>query len=97
MAGQIRMSPEQMRSRATEYSKQAGNLQSIITKMDNLLKQLQSEWEGESSKAYADKFTELRPGFVKAKDLIEDIARALKASAQIVEETDEKIAKEMKK
>ena len=67
MAGQIRMTPETMRQRAGEYTTQANNLQSIITKMDALLRQLQSEWEGNASEAYAAKFAELRPGFVRAK------------------------------
>ncbi len=91
-AGQIRMTPETMRTRAGEYTTQAGNLQGIITKMDSLLKQLQDEWEGEASRAFAQRFTELRPGFVKAKDLIDEISASLKKNAEIVEETDRKIA-----
>lgn len=51
MSGQIRMTPETMRQRAGEYTTQANNLDSIIRKMDSLLKQLQSEWEGDSSRA----------------------------------------------
>ena len=38
MASQIRMTPEKMRQRAGEYTTQANNLNSIITKMDGLLK-----------------------------------------------------------
>ncbi len=63
-----------MRTRASQYTTQAGNLQDIINAMDRLLTQLQSEWEGEASRAYAAKFAELRPGFVKAKDLIDEIS-----------------------
>lgn len=97
MASQIRMTPEKMRSRASEYSTQANNLQSIITKMDALLKNLQGEWEGSASEAYAARFAELRPGFVKAKDLIDEISTALKSTAQIVEETDKSIANQFRK
>lgn len=92
MANQIRMTPEKMRQRASEYTQQANNLQSIINKMDNLLRALQSEWEGNASEAYAQRFNELRPGFVKAKELIDEISTALKNTAQIVEDTDNSIA-----
>lgn len=96
MANQIRMTPETMRTRANEYTQQANNLQQVITKMDSLLKQLQSEWEGDASRAYAERFTQLRPGFVKAKDLVDEISAALKKTAQIVEETDRNIAGQFK-
>jgi WXG100 family type VII secretion target len=97
MAGQIRMTPETMRQRAGEYTTQANNLQSIITKMDALLRQLQSEWEGNASEAYAAKFAELRPGFVKAKELIDEISTALKNTAEIVSQTDQNIANQFRK
>lgn len=96
MASQIRMTPETMRTRAGEYTTQANNLQSVINKMDALLKTLQGEWEGSASEAYATRFAELRPGFVKAKDLIDEISTALKKTAQIVEETDKNIANQFK-
>jgi WXG100 family type VII secretion target len=94
--GQIRMTPETMRTRAGEYTAQAEALQGIINKMDSLLNNLQSEWEGEASQAYAARFTELRPGFVKAKDLIDEISAALKSTANIVEQTDQNIANQFR-
>lgn len=96
MANQIRMTPETMRTRAAEYTTEANNLQQVINKMDNLLKQLQAEWEGDASRAYAERFGQLRPGFVKAKDLVDEISAALKKTAQIVEETDKNIAGQFK-
>ena len=96
MAGQIRMTPESMRARAAEYTTQANGLQEIIGKMDSLLTQLQGEWEGSASEAYAQRFGELRPGFVKAKDLIDEISAALKATATAVEETDQNIANQFR-
>lgn len=92
MAGQIRITPDQMRSRAGQYRGEASNVQEVISNMDNLLNQLQSEWEGAAAESYASRFAELRPGFIKAKDLIEEIAQALDATAQTLEETDSSIA-----
>ncbi|MBD5096187.1 MAG: WXG100 family type VII secretion target [Lachnospiraceae bacterium] len=96
MASQIRMTPETMRTRASEYTTQANNLQTVITKMDALLQTLQGEWEGNASEAYAARFAELRPGFVKAKDLIDEISAALKKTAQMVEATDNSIANQFR-
>ena len=91
MAGQIRITPDQMRQRANEYRTQAGNVGEVISAMDRLLSALQGEWEGASSQAYAAKYAELKPGFVKAQELINEIAQALDATARNLEEVDSNI------
>lgn len=91
-SGQIRMTPDTMRTRAGEYRNEAENLQGVIEKMDSLLNTLLTEWEGSASEAYANKFAELRPSFVAAKQLIDDIAVALDKTAEAVEATDSQIA-----
>lgn len=64
--------------------------------MDTLLETLLTEWEGSASEAYADKFSELRPSFVVAKELIDDIAKALDTTAEAVELTDDQIASQFR-
>ncbi len=96
MANRIRITPDQMRSRAKEYRTQAGNVENVISKLDTLLQNLQGEWEGQASESYAARFKELRPSFVKAKDLINEIASALDSTAKIVEQTDAEIARKFK-
>lgn len=92
MANQIRVTPEQMRERASQYRAEADTVNGVISKMDSLLQALQSEWEGSSSEAYAARYQELKPGFVKAEELIREIAAALDSTASIIEETDTNIA-----
>lgn len=92
MASQIKISPDQMRGRASEYRTQAEEVNGVISAMDRLLNALQSEWEGDASAAYGEKYEQLRPGFVSAVDLINDIAQSLDATAQSLEETDAAIA-----
>ena len=92
MANQIRITPDQMRTRATQYRAEADTVNGVINKMDSLLQQLQSEWEGAASESYAARYAELKPGFVKAEDLIREIAAALNSTANIIEETDNNIA-----
>lgn len=96
MQGQIRISPDQMRSKATQYRTQAEALDSVIQRMDTLLSELQSEWEGSSSDAYSARYAELKPGFLKAKELVCEIAQALDSTAKIMEETDTTIANQFK-
>lgn len=96
MANQIRITPDQMRTRANEYRTEAGNVNGVIAKMDALLQQLQGEWEGEASRAYAERYTELRPGFQKAEELINEIAAALDSTAAIVEDIDSSIASQFR-
>ena len=96
MANQIRMTPDTMRTRAGDYGKEAEVLNGVIKKMDTLLQQLQSEWEGSASESYAQKYAELKPGFLKAEQLIRDIQTALNKTAEIVEKTDSDIASQFR-
>lgn len=96
MANQIRITPDQMRERANQYRVEADAVNGIINKMDTLLGQLQSEWEGASSESYAARYQELKPGFIRAEELIREIAAALDSTARIVEETDASIANQFR-
>lgn len=88
MANQIRITPDQMRERANQYRNEAETVNGVIKQMDSLLGQLQAEWEGAASESYAARYQELKPGFMKAEELIREIATALDSTARIVEETD---------
>ena len=96
MANQIRITPDQMRERANQYRAEADTVNGVINKMDALLQQLQSEWEGSASESYAARYQELKPGFMKAEELIREIATALDSTAKIVEETDTNIANQFR-
>lgn len=96
MANQIRITPDQMRERANQYRTEADTMNGVINKMDSLLGQLQAEWEGAASESYAARYQELKPGFMKAEELIREIATALDSTARIVEETDTDIANQFR-
>lgn len=96
MANQIRITPDQMRTRATQYRNEADKVQDVIQRMDTLLEQLRGEWEGAASESYGARYQELKPGFVKAEELIREIAAALDATANIVQETDTGIANQFR-
>lgn len=89
----IRISPDQMRSRAAEFRVQSGAVGDSINAMDRLLSRLQEEWEGEASSSYAQCYqSTLKPNFLKAQDLINEIASALDRAAQEMQDMDMRIA-----
>ena len=92
MANQIRITPDQMRERAGQYRNEADAVNGVINRMDNLLTNLMGEWEGAASESYSARYAELKPGFLKAEELIREIAAALDSTANIVEQTDADIA-----
>mgnify|MGYP004551563741 CR=1 FL=1 len=89
---QIRITPEEMRNAAKNYRTEAEEVNGIIKKMDNYLATLMQEFVGETSKSFDQRYNELKPGFVKTQELIEEIATALETTAKVFEETDGKIA-----
>ena len=92
MAGQIRMTPEQMRTRSGEVSTQQSAFQEVVSRMQNIINELQSEWEGAAADSFAQQFEELRPSFRSMDDLLGDISTQLNQTAQAVEELDHEIA-----
>ena len=97
MAGTIKMTPETMRTRARQTDDQATAMQGVIDAMQRLLTTLQSEWEGEAVKGYADRYEKIKPSFKNAKDLLDEIAHNLRETARIIEETDSNIASQFRK
>lgn len=95
-ADQIRISSSEMESRAKQYDKAASDVETVIGDMDKLLTALQQEWYGKASEAYAAKYQELKPSFVKMKELIDEIAAALRATAKAMDAEDERIAAQFK-
>jgi WXG100 family type VII secretion target len=86
-----------MRPRASQFTTEANNLQSIIQKMDSLNNQLAGEWEGAAQQQFNARWNgDLKKSFNEAKDLIDQVSTALKNTATIIEDTDNKISNQLK-
>ena len=94
MAGQIKMTPEEVRESAKQYRQQAEVVNGVITKMDTLLAQMQSQWEGSGSQSYAARYADLKPSFTRAEELINEIATALDGAANAIERGDMEAARQ---
>ena len=89
---QIRMTPETMRQRSSEVRTQGETFQDVINRMQNIINELQTEWEGQASRAFYDQFNRLKPSFNDMRQLIDDIGTQLDATANAVEQLDQDIA-----
>lgn len=94
MAGQIKMTPEEVRESAKQYRQQAEVVDGVISKMDTLLAQLQSQWEGSGSQSYAARYADLKPSFTRAVELINEVATALDGAANAIERGDMEAARQ---
>ena len=94
MAGQIKMTPEEVRESAKQYRQQAEVVDGVITKMETLLAQLQSQWEGSGSQSYAARYADLKPSFTRAVELINEVATALDGAANAIERGDMEAARQ---
>lgn len=92
MAGQIRITPDQMRTRASEFRTEGQNFEDVINKMQNLIHTLQEEWESEASRKFAEQFDALRPSFVEVRNLIDHIGGQCDGTADALENLDREIA-----
>lgn len=90
---QFRISPDLMIQRAGEYRTESENVEAVISKLDTLINQLENEWDGQSSAAFIEQFTELRPSFVEAKELILNISDILNKFASKAAELDQSITR----
>ncbi|MDR0841567.1 MAG: WXG100 family type VII secretion target [Christensenellaceae bacterium] len=92
MAGQIRMTPEQMCGRAGEVRTEGQNFQDVVNKMQSIINVLQDEREGQASAQFAQQFETPKPAFNSMKQLLDDIGSQLDGTANAVEQLDQDIA-----
>lgn len=85
---QLRVTPEQLHGRASEYRAQGDEVQGVIDKLDSLINVLESEWEGNSATKYISQYSELRPSFVSMQELITNLAKELDDKANEYERAD---------
>lgn len=92
MAGQIRITPEAMHGRATEFRGAQEDFEQTVGKMERLIDTLRGEWEGQASERFASQFESLKPSFTQMSQLISDIAKQCDDVADATQALDEEIA-----
>ena len=89
---QIRITPEEMRGCATQCRAYGDTCQELIQNTQTLVDNLQQQWEGMASRAYADQFASLRPSFDRMRELYDELSQQLDGTANAMESLDQEIA-----
>lgn len=93
MAGQIRMSPEELKTKAARYGNGGRQIEDILSDLSRLQEDLRSEWEGLAFDKFDNQFTDLAPRVQNFAQLLHDIERQLKETANAVARNDEELSR----
>ncbi|MGT2950105.1 type VII secretion protein EsxA [Streptococcus cuniculi] len=88
MSGQIRVSPETLKTRAKEYGRASNDITQILNNLQRLQDTLRSEWEGEAFNGFDNQFNELKPKVQNFAELMQQINTQLDKTADIMTEND---------
>ncbi|HDR7613975.1 TPA: WXG100 family type VII secretion target [Bacillus mycoides] len=93
MAGQIRMSPEELKSKATRYGQGANQIEDILRQLQNLQNELRVEWEGRAFEGFDQQFNQLKPKVQNFAELLQEINMQLNKTAEAVSRHDEDLSR----
>lgn len=74
MSQQIRITPDQLQTKSTEFRQQAEALERMIQDMDRLFRELEGMFEGNAARAYQQQYQDCRPSFVRGQEVTETIS-----------------------
>jgi len=93
MAGQIRMTPEELQTKAKRYGEGSQRIEEIRNDLSNLQNELRSEWEGRAFERFDEQFTQLNPKVVEFSELLQQIQDQLTKTAEAVAQQDEELSR----
>ncbi|WP_096186917.1 WXG100 family type VII secretion target [Evansella halocellulosilytica] len=92
MAGQIRMTPDQLQAKAKRYGQSSQQIDQILRDLSNLQEELRGEWEGRAFERFDDQFRELSPRVQDFSRLMQEIEAQLIKTAEAVAQQDEALS-----
>ena len=92
MAGQIRVTPDELRQRSAEYRRESEVIAQSISSLDNLISRLQNEFEGQTAQAFQQQYQDIRPHFVRGQEMTETLSQQTMQIAQNMEDADQQMA-----
>ena len=96
MSGIIRVTPAELEAMAGRYTDESNQVEDQINRLDKMIEELQGMWEGESSRAFAEQYSTLRPSFVDMQRLLQDVSTQLKNTATALADADRQIASQIR-
>ena len=92
MAGQIRMTPAELKAKAARYGQSSQQIEQILKDLTNLQNELRGEWEGRAFDRFNDQFIQLSPKVRDFALLMEQIKVQLEKTADALEQTDQQLS-----
>ena len=95
MSGRIKLTPQELRTSAGKYTKGASDVRTILAMLDKEQATIRTNWEGSSFRKFDDQYNSLTPKIKEFAELLDQINKQLVSVANIIEETDQKIASQI--
>lgn len=96
MSGIIRVTPAELEAMAKRYVHEAGEVDLQIGRLDKMISELDTIWDGAASTAFAEQYARLQPEFVKMSELLRSIDRQLDSTAKALRDADQQIASQIR-
>ncbi|KUP09448.1 hypothetical protein Q75_00560 [Bacillus coahuilensis p1.1.43] len=96
MSGIIRVTPAELVNMSHRYKNESSQVEEQVVRLDNMISDLESMWEGESSRAFSEQYQTLRPSFVQMQRLLDDISIQLANTSKSLEDADAQIANQIR-
>ncbi|MCM3087042.1 WXG100 family type VII secretion target [Bhargavaea ginsengi] len=96
MSGIIRVTPAELEAMSNRYNNESSEVSAQIGRLDGMIAELQSAWEGASSRAFAEQYERLKPHFIDMQDLLSEIAVQLNRTGHALRDADEQIASQIR-
>lgn len=87
----IQVTPEVLRGKATDVRTYKGEHDEVMAKLKNLVYALNEVWKGEAQDTFVAKYESMQSTFNDFSLLIENYAKAMEASANQLEQTDNEL------
>lgn len=85
----IQVTPEMLRSKASEVRSIKSNHDQIINRITSLVNNLNSQWKGSAQDAFLNKYNSFKSTtFVSFSEMLEGYAKLMDTAAQQLEQTD---------
>lgn len=92
MAGQIKMSPAELSSRAREYGNSHDQIMDVIGKLTVLQNDLREQWQGKAFESFDVQFNDLKPKVENFAQLMAEIQQQLTTTADAMAEQDQALS-----
>lgn len=95
MAERITITPQELRTSATNFKAKADEIVDILKYLMNEVNNLESTWDGAAQDQFFAQYNELQTPLNQFPEILQGIASQLEAVAQTLEETDNALASQL--